>query len=82
MLLRPDVSSHFTQIFTSQVAPTLERQIREAVSKSFLPTYTQLSGSMHHEVLKEIHNVKSELSAWQAETFRTQEVGLLCYAHS
>lgn len=80
LLLRPDISGHFAHILSSNLTPLIERQIKEAITKTFIPVYSQQSSAMHQEVLRElrneIHTVKTELTAWQSEAFRSQEVNI------
>lgn len=78
LLLRPDISAHFAHLLSSSLTPLLERQVKEAVTKTFLPVYSQQSSSYHQEVLRELrtemHSLKSEVTAWQNDAFRNQEV--------
>ena len=78
LLLRPDISGHFSHILSSNLTPLIERHVKEAISKTFIPIYSQQSSVMHQELLRElrteIHNVKTELTTWQSEAFRSQEV--------
>lgn len=81
LLLRPDISAHFAHLLSSNLTPLLERQVKEAVTKTFLPVFSQQSSSYHQEVLRELrtemHSLKSEVTAWQNDAFRNQEVRLL-----
>src|ERR1700730_16107085 len=78
LLLRPDVSSHFAHILSSQLTPLIERHIKEAINKSFLPVFSQQTNAMHQDLLRELRaeilNVKKELFAVQSDAFRGQEV--------
>jgi len=78
IITRPDISSHFAHVLSSNLSPLIERQIKDAVTKTFMPVYSQQSASLHQEVLRELRNeiqsVKNELSAWQNDAFRTHEV--------
>lgn len=78
LLLRPDISSHFAHILSSNLTPLIERNVKEAVTKTFIPIYSQQSSAMHQDLLRElrseIHSLKSELTAWQSDAFRNQEV--------
>jgi hypothetical protein len=77
LLLRPDVSSHFAQMLSSNLTPLIDRHVKDAVNKSLIPTFSQQSSTMHQELLREvraeIHSFKSELTAWQGDAFRSQE---------
>ncbi|KAJ3556900.1 hypothetical protein NM688_g1771 [Phlebia brevispora] len=77
LLLRPDVSSHIARTFSSAVTPLVERQVKETITKSLIPAYTQQSSSMHQELAREIHseilNLKKEVITWQSEALRGQE---------
>jgi hypothetical protein len=78
LLLRPDISNHFANILSSNLNPLIERYVKDSVSKTFIPAYSQQSSAMHQELLRElrteIHNVKKESLAWQNDTARGQEV--------
>lgn len=80
MLLRPDVSSHIARTVSSSVTPVIERQVKDAISKTLIPAYTQQSSTMHQELSREIHseilNLKKEVITWQSEALRGQEVSL------
>ena len=57
----------------------IERQVKETITKSLIPAYTQQSSAMHQELSREIHaeilNLKKEVITWQSEALRGQEVG-------
>lgn len=86
LLLRPDISNHFAHILSSNLTPLIERHVKDAVAKTFIPMYSQQSSSMHQELLRElrteIHSVKTELTAWQSEAFRNHEVSFLLLCSS
>ncbi|THG95333.1 hypothetical protein EW026_g6298 [Hermanssonia centrifuga] len=77
LLLRPDVSNHIARTFSSAVTPLVERQVKETITKSLIPAYTQQSSTMHQELSREIHgeilNLKKEVITWQSEALRGQE---------
>lgn len=81
LLIRPDISNHFAHVLSTNLTPMIERHVKEAVTKTFIPVYTQQSSTMHQEILRElrneIHSVKTELTAWQNEAFRSHEVIVL-----
>lgn len=78
MLLRPDVANHIARTFSATVTPIIDRQVKETVSKTILPTYTQQSTHMHQELSREIRsevqNLKKEVISWQSEALHKQEV--------
>lgn len=78
LLLRPDISNHFANMLSSNLNPLIERYVKDSVSKTFIPAYSQQSSAMHqellHELRTEIHNVKKESITWQNDTARGQEV--------
>ena len=78
LLVRPDVSAHIARTFTSTVSPLVERQVKDTITKSLIPAYTQQSSAMHQELSREIHseilNLKKEVITWQSEALRGQEV--------
>ncbi|KAL4268655.1 Enhancer of mRNA-decapping protein 4 WD40 repeat region domain-containing protein [Pleurotus pulmonarius] len=86
LLLRPDISAHFAHLLSSSLTPLLERQVKEAVTKTFLPVYSQQSSSYHQEVLRELrtemHSLKSEVTAWQNDAFRNQETSIRELEHT
>ncbi|KAF9072939.1 hypothetical protein BDP27DRAFT_1360693 [Rhodocollybia butyracea] len=77
LLTRPDISGHFSHLLTTQLTPLIERHIKEAVSKTLLPMYSQQSSAMHQDLLRELrnelHSFKNDMSNWQNETIRNQE---------
>ncbi|KAK7023928.1 hypothetical protein R3P38DRAFT_2954957 [Favolaschia claudopus] len=77
LLLRPDISSHFAQMLSANLTPLIDRHVKDAVNKNLVPAFTQQSSVMHQELLREVRteilSVKSELTAWQGEAFRSQE---------
>ena len=78
MILRPDMAQHFSNMLSSALVPAIERHVKESMSKSVIPAYQQHNAALHQELLRELraelHGVKSEMSAWQNEAFRNQEV--------
>lgn len=78
LLTRPDISGHFSHLLSSQLTPLIDRHVKDAVTKSLIPVYSQQSSAMHQELLRELrnelHSFKSEMSSWQSETIRNQEV--------
>lgn len=78
LLTRPDISGHYSHILSSQLTPMIERHLKEAVNKTFIPVYSQQSTAMHQELVRELknelHSFKSEMNSWQNEMIRTQEV--------
>ncbi|KAJ7702347.1 hypothetical protein B0H17DRAFT_1043830 [Mycena rosella] len=86
LLLRPDISTHFAQVLSSNLTPLIDRHVKDTVNKSLLPVFTQQSSAMHQELLREvraeIHGVKNELTAWQGEAFRNQETSIRELEHT
>ena len=86
LLLRPDVSSHVARTFSSAVTPVIEKHVKDAITNTLIPAYTQISSSMHQELSREIHgeilNLKKEVITWQSEALRGQEVSALMYDHT
>lgn len=86
LLVRPDVSAHIARTFTSTVSPLVERQVKDTITKSLIPAYTQQSSAMHQELSREIHseilNLKKEVITWQTEALRGQEVRVnMCFPY-
>ncbi len=64
LLLRPEFSNKLSQALANNLSVIIDRQVKEAVSQVVLP---------------EIHAIKNELSRWQTEAQRSQEVkSILC----
>jgi hypothetical protein len=65
-------------MLSSNLNPLIDRYVKDSVSKTFLPAYSQQASAMHqellHELRAEIHSVKKETVAWQNDTSRAQEV--------
>jgi hypothetical protein len=78
LLFRPDISNHLAHLLSTNLTPIIERHVKDAIAKTFIPVYSQQASSMHQELLRElrseIHGVKSELTAWQNEAFRSHDV--------
>ena len=78
LLLRPDVSNHIARTFSGAVTPAVEKHVKDAITKTLIPAYTQQSSTMHQELSREIHaeilNLKKEIITWQSEALRGQEV--------
>lgn len=76
--MRPEVSNHIARTFSAAITPLVERQVKETITKSLIPAYTQQSSAMHQELTREIHseilNLKKEVITWQSDALRTQEV--------
>ncbi|KAL4250457.1 Enhancer of mRNA-decapping protein 4 C-terminal domain-containing protein [Abortiporus biennis] len=77
LLLRPEVSSHIARALSSAVTPLVERQVKETITKTLIPAYSQQSSAMHQELSREIHseilNLKKEIITWQSDALRGQE---------
>lgn len=78
LLFRPDISNHLAHVLATNLTPIIERHVKDAIAKTFIPVYSQQASAMHQELLRElrgeIHGVKSELTAWQNEAFRSHDV--------
>lgn len=76
VLIRPEMSTQIARAFSTSVAPVIERQVKETISKNLIP-----SSAMHQELSREIRSeilgLKKEVLAWQSEALRGQEVGIL-----
>ena len=71
--MRPEISAQIARTFTSNIAPLIERQIKDTVSKTLLPTYAQ----QHQDLVQEMHNemvgLRKEIVTWQTESSRAQD---------
>lgn len=78
LLLRPDISNHFSSILSTNLNPLIERYVKDTVSKTFVPAYSQQTSAMHQDILREMRteilNVKKDSMTWQTEAARSQEV--------
>ncbi|KAI6126276.1 hypothetical protein EV401DRAFT_2207222 [Pisolithus croceorrhizus] len=86
LLLRPDISTHFASILSNNLNPLIERYVKESVSKTFLPAYSQQTSAMHQDILREMRteilNVKKDSITWQTEAARSQEALIRELEHS
>lgn len=86
LLLRPDISTHFASILSNNLNPLIERYVKDSVSKSFLPAYSQQTSAMHQDILREMRteilNVKKDSMTWQTEAARSQEALIRELEHS
>jgi len=73
VLLRPEVSNQIARTFSSNVTPLIERQIKEAVQKTLIPTYSQHHQELTQEMQTEMMNMRKEIIAWQNDAMRNQE---------
>lgn len=78
MFLRSDISAHITRNFTSTVSPAIERQVKDAVTQNLIPTWAQQTSQMHQELSRELRSeilgLKKDVTSWQNEAIRNQEV--------
>jgi len=86
MLLRPDVSTHFARNFSSTVTPIIERQVKDTITKTLMPSFSQQTSSVHQEISREIHteisNLRKDIMSWQSETLRGHETLIRELEHS
>ncbi|KAH7914946.1 hypothetical protein BJ138DRAFT_1078241 [Hygrophoropsis aurantiaca] len=86
LLLRPDVSNHFASILSSNLNPLIERYVKDSVSKTFIPAYSQQTSAMHQDILREMRaeilSVKKDSMTWQTEAARSQESLIRDLEHS
>ncbi|KAI6150997.1 hypothetical protein BKA82DRAFT_4465527 [Pisolithus tinctorius] len=81
--LRPDISTHFASILSNNLNLLIEQYVKDSVSKSFLPAYSQQTSAMHQDILgTEILNVKKDSITWQTEAARSQEALIRELEHS
>jgi signal recognition particle GTPase len=78
LLLRSDVSNQIARNFASNVTPAIERHVKETVTKTLIPAYTQQFSQMHQELTREMHaemmSLKKDVLAWQGDALRSQDV--------
>ncbi|KAG9318257.1 hypothetical protein JVU11DRAFT_339 [Chiua virens] len=86
LLLRPDISGHFASILSTNLNPLIERYVKDTVSKTFVPAYSQQTSAMHQDILREMRteilNVKKDSMTWQTEAARSQESLIRDLEHS
>ncbi|KAF9452878.1 hypothetical protein P691DRAFT_803161 [Macrolepiota fuliginosa MF-IS2] len=86
LLFRPDISNHLAHVLATNLTPIIERHVKDAIAKTFIPVYSQQASAMHQELLRElggeIHSVKSELTAWQNEAFRSHDAAIRELEHT
>ncbi|TFY75795.1 hypothetical protein EWM64_g8217 [Hericium alpestre] len=77
MLIRPDMSNHIARTFSSAITPIIERHVKDAITNTLIPAYSQQSSAMYQDLCREMHaemlNIKKEVIAWQSEALRGQE---------
>ena len=73
VLLRPEVSAQIARTFTSNTSPLIERQIKDTVSKTLLPTYAQQHQDLVQDMRNEMMGLRKEIVAWQTESSRAQD---------
>lgn len=71
--MRPEISAQISRTFTSNVTPLIERQIKDTMSKTVLPTYVQQHQDLVQEMRKEMVGLRKEVAAWQTESSRAQD---------
>ena len=78
LLLRPDVSNHVARTFSTAITPLIERHVKDSITKTLIPAYTQASSVMQQELAREMQlemsNIKKEVVSWQSETLKGTEV--------
>jgi len=74
VMLRPEVSNQIARTFSSNVTPLIERQIKEVVSKTLIPAYSQHHQELTQEMHTEVMNLRKEILSWQNDAVRNQEV--------
>lgn len=86
LLLRSDFSSHFAHNISTTLTPLIERHVKEAIAKTFIPVYSQQSSAIHQELLREmraeLHSVKTELTSWHTELSRNHESSIRDLEHT
>ncbi|KAF8558471.1 hypothetical protein OG21DRAFT_1405181 [Imleria badia] len=86
LMLRPDISNHFASILSTNLNPLIERYVKDTVSKTFVPAYSQQTSAMHQDILREMRteilNVKKDSMTWQTEAARSQESLIRDLEHS
>ncbi|EAU88362.2 hypothetical protein CC1G_05128 [Coprinopsis cinerea okayama7 len=80
LFTRPDISNHFAHVISANLTPLIERQVKDAVVKAFVPVFSQQASSLHQELIREvrgeINGLKSELNAWKNDALRGHESSL------
>ncbi|KAF9239664.1 hypothetical protein BU15DRAFT_87964 [Melanogaster broomeanus] len=86
LLLRSDISNHFANMLSTNLNPLIERYVKDTISKSFMPAYSQQTSAMHQDILREMRteilNVKKDSMTWQTEAARSQESLIRDLEHS
>lgn len=73
LLLRPEVSAQIARTFTANTTPLIERQIKDAMSKTLLPSYAQQQQDLIQEMRNEMMGLRKEIVTWQTESNRAQD---------
>ncbi|KAG8981882.1 hypothetical protein FRC05_000024 [Tulasnella sp. 425] len=77
LLLRPDVSNNVARTFSAAITPTVERHVKDTITMTLIPAYTQATDAMHQEISREIHaeilSLKKEVVTWQSDALKGTE---------
>ncbi|EIN07714.1 hypothetical protein PUNSTDRAFT_126674 [Punctularia strigosozonata HHB-11173 SS5] len=77
LLLRSDVSNQIARNFASNITPAIERHVKDTVTKTLIPAYTQQFSQLHQDLTREMHaemlSLKKDVLAWQTDAFRAQD---------
>jgi len=83
---RPDVANHIARSFSATITPLIEKHVKEVITNTLIPAYTQISSTMHQELSREIHSeilsLKKEIITWQSDALRGQEPLIRNMEHS
>lgn len=74
LLLRPDISGHFSRLIGAQLTPVVERHVSDTFAKSIGQKTTIQHQELVHEVRGEMSKLKTDLASWQTDSYRSQEV--------
>ncbi|KAJ3491804.1 hypothetical protein NLJ89_g11306 [Agrocybe chaxingu] len=83
-LLRSSISNHYAGLLSSNLAPAIERQIKEILTTNFFQFHAQQTANMQQDLTRELRSelslMKSEFAKWHSESLRNHEVGptLVC----
>ncbi|CAA7267926.1 unnamed protein product [Cyclocybe aegerita] len=85
-LLRSSISNHYAGLLSSNLAPAIERQIKEILTTNFFQFHAQQTASMQQDLTRELRSelslMKSEFAKWHSESLRNHETTIRELEHT
>jgi hypothetical protein len=78
---RADITANLARTFSAHIGPVVERQVKDAMNQSIIPTLKAQAMANHQELLQTMHSeldvLKNNVVSIQSETVRNQEVSVV-----